>query len=272
MKTLKDHVILYDAECPMCRLYTGAFQKSGMLDEKGRQAYQYMPQEMCPLIDRQRATDEIALVNTQTGEVTYGIHSLFTVIGHAFPVCKPLFRCTPFTWAMAKLYAFISYNRRVIIPPSRNEGAHAFQPTFRLGYRLAYLIAGSLLAAFILTRYTPLLSPLLPAGAAWREYAICFGQLLVQGCVVSLLKPAQRWNYLGNLVTVSLAGGLLLLPALIAAHYVQPSPAAATAYFLVVVACMLAEHLRRTKLLHLSILLSCSWVLYRVLVLFFLLK
>jgi predicted DCC family thiol-disulfide oxidoreductase YuxK len=30
MKTLKDHVILYDAECPMCKVYTHAFTTTGM--------------------------------------------------------------------------------------------------------------------------------------------------------------------------------------------------------------------------------------------------
>lgn len=40
MKTLKNHLILFDAECPMCRVYTQVFVKTGMLDENGRAAYQ----------------------------------------------------------------------------------------------------------------------------------------------------------------------------------------------------------------------------------------
>jgi predicted DCC family thiol-disulfide oxidoreductase YuxK len=40
MKTLKDHTLLYDATCPMCRLYTRAFVSSGMLDQEGRAPYQ----------------------------------------------------------------------------------------------------------------------------------------------------------------------------------------------------------------------------------------
>jgi len=40
MKTLKNHMILFDAECPMCRVYTHAFVKTGMLDHNGRSSYQ----------------------------------------------------------------------------------------------------------------------------------------------------------------------------------------------------------------------------------------
>ena len=150
MKTLKDHIILYDAECPMCKLYTNAFTKTGMLDNNGRASYQQMPEAACPYVDRQRAVNEIALVNTKTGEVNYGIHSVFKVIANSFPVFKPLFSFGPFTWLMSKLYAFISYNRRVIIPTDINQ-ATGIQPTFKLRYRIAYLIFTWAVVGFILT-------------------------------------------------------------------------------------------------------------------------
>lgn len=83
MRTLRNHIILYDEECPMCKAYTRGFVKAGMLGDEGRQSYQQVPAAFCPLIDKQRAADEIALVNTETGTVSYGIDSLFTVIGHS---------------------------------------------------------------------------------------------------------------------------------------------------------------------------------------------
>jgi hypothetical protein len=76
MANLSDHLILYDAECPMCRSYTRAFVKTGMLDNNGRAAYQQeQAVQACPMVNLQRAVNEIALVNRQTGEVTYGIES-----------------------------------------------------------------------------------------------------------------------------------------------------------------------------------------------------
>ena len=56
----------------MCNLYTKAFVSTGLLEKNGRAAYQETAIETCPMVDRQRAANEIALINQETGEVTYG--------------------------------------------------------------------------------------------------------------------------------------------------------------------------------------------------------
>jgi len=268
MKTLKDHIILYDAECPMCKLYTNAFIKTGMLDTAGRVAYQQMPEAVCPYVDRQRAINEIALVDTKTGEVKYGIHSLFKVIGNSFPVFRSLFSFTPFIWLMSKLYAFISYNRRVIIPADNNVEP-GLQPTFKLKYRVVYLIFTWAIVGFILTAYARLLTGFVPLGNSYREYFICGGQIIFQGIVISIYAPAKRWEYLGNMMTISFAGALLLTPMLIFPHLM---PVFYPLYFMAVAGLMFLEHIRRTKLLHLGWLLTITWVIYRIAVLILILK
>lgn len=266
MKTLKNHTILFDAECPMCKVYTQAFVSSGMLDGHGRQAYQQVGRH-CPTVDMQRAVNEIALVNNDNGEVSYGIKSLFKILGHACPVFKPIFSCRPFVLVMEGVYALISYNRRVIIPAQQPVSAGEYQASFRLRYRLIYLFLTAVLAAAILTHYTPMLFPLLPKGNAHREYWICFGQLGVQGVLVSLLNRPKAWDYLGNMMTISLGGALLLLPLLILAHWIPVAPPVALVYFMVVVSLMFLEHIRRTRLLGVSVGLTVSWITYRFIVL-----
>ncbi|OOQ60808.1 DCC1-like thiol-disulfide oxidoreductase family protein [Mucilaginibacter pedocola] len=263
MKTLNNHLILYDADCPMCNAYTKAFTHAGMLD--GRASYQDMPEAACPLVDRQRAVNEIALVDTQTGEVSYGVQSLFKVIGNSFPVFGPLFRFAPFVWLMKKVYAFVSYNRRVIIPAAHD--VQGIQPSFRLGYRLAYLAFTWFIVGSILTAYAHHLTPLVPLGDKLREYYICGGQVLFQGIVISFYRPEKRWEYLGNMMTISLAGALLLLPVLLLAKFVVLSPIICTLCFLGVAGLMFLEHIRRTKLMKLGWLLTITWVVYRLLLL-----
>ena len=85
MKTLKNHTILYDEVCPMCNAYTSAFVKTGMLDKDGREPYQNMSCNYASKVDTLRAVNEIALVNKETGEVEYGIRSLFIILGNSFP-------------------------------------------------------------------------------------------------------------------------------------------------------------------------------------------
>ena len=267
MKTLQNHLILFDAECPMCQVYTKAFVKTGMLGDAGRAAYQTAPQTVCPLVDRQRAANEIALVNLESGEVTYGIKSLFRIIGNAFPLLKPLFAFAPFAWVMSKVYAFVAYNRRVIIPPGHKAGDYAFQPGFKLHYRVAYLLFTWFCTGFILTAYAHLLTGLVPLGNPLREYGICGGQVIFQGIVISTFARDRFWAYLGNMMTISFAGSLLLLLGLFVSHWFTIAPVFYTGYFLAVAGLMLLEHIRRTKLLGLGWILTVTWVMYRVAVL-----
>src|SRR5688572_9342627 len=113
MKTLRNHTIVYDDECPLCDLYTGAFVKTGMLDGDGRVPFSKMPVEVSKQVDHRRACNEIALVNTETGKVIYGIESLMTIVISRYDFLRPLFAWNVFRWLMKKFYSFISYNRKV---------------------------------------------------------------------------------------------------------------------------------------------------------------
>ena len=272
MKTLRNHIILFDSECPMCRVYTEAFVRSGMLGEGGRAAYQIKMENVCPVIDRQRAVNEIALINTQSGEVTYGVESLFKVIGNAWPAFGPLFSFKPFTWLMSKVYAFIAYNRRIIIPAGKTEEAYTYQPTFKLHYRVAWLLFTWLVTSCILTAYAHLLTGVIPLGGPWREYLICGGQIVFQGVMISTFARKKLWNYLGNMMTISFAGSLLLLLMLGIVHLVKLPAIMFPLYFMGVAGLMLLEHIRRTGLMELGWVLTATWVLYRVGLLLVLLK
>lgn len=239
-----------------------------MLGADGRAPYQQMPEAVCPLVDRQRAVNEIALVDTKTGEVKYGVHSVFKVIANSFPAFKPLFSFAPFIWLMSKVYAFISYNRRVIIPANINN-EQGLQPTFKLKYCLAYLIFTWAIVGCILTAYARLLTGFVPLGNNYREYFICGGQIIFQGIIVSIYAPGKRWEYLGNMMTISFAGALLLAPVLFLPDLL---PVIYPLYFMGVAGLMFLEHIRRTKLLHLGWLLTITWIIYRIAVLILILK
>ncbi|RDC57065.1 DUF393 domain-containing protein [Pedobacter chinensis] len=265
MRTLKNHVILFDDECPMCYVYTKAFVKTGMLPANGRESYQNMPQNICLLVDHQRAANEIALVNTENGEVTYGIQSLFKIIGNSIPLFKPLFEFKPLVYLMGHVYAFISYNRKVIIPATAKSGT--FQPDFKIQYRIAYLLFSWLVTAYILTTYAHLLIDFVPPGGKYREYFICGGQMFFQGIIIFFYKREKLWEYLGNMMTISLAGALLLLPVMAISGYFEINSIFFILYFLLVAGLMFLEHIRRSRILKLSWTMSITWLLYRLIIL-----
>ena len=265
MKTLANHIILYDEECPMCLAYTKAFTKLNMLPKNGREPYQNTPKNICPLINKQRAANEIALVNIETGEVTYGINSIFKILGNAMPIFKSLFNFAPFHWLMAKAYAFISYNRKVIIPAEVK--ASTIQPDFKIQYRIGYLIFTWIVTAYILTSYAHLLTDFVPLGNKYREYLICGGQMFFQALIIGFYKKEKLWDYLGNMMTISMAGALLLIVPLFLARWLETPSIFYILYFLLVAGLMLLEHLRRSRILKISLLMSITWVLYRLIVL-----
>jgi predicted DCC family thiol-disulfide oxidoreductase YuxK len=270
MKTLTGYTLLYDAECPLCSGYTNAFVKTGMLDGKGRVPYQQLDPAWQPFVDTRRAVNEIALLNRQTGEVTYGVNSLVQVLQHSIPLFRILSRTPGFYWMATRAYRLISYNRRLIIPAS-HERSGSCPPAFHAGYRALFILLGCFFTAFILNRYSLLLQPYLEAGSFGRELLVCAGQLAWQGGIVFLLLRRRVADYLGNLITISIAGAVLLAVLLLVDTVVKVSALVALGWFGLVVTLMLLEHVRRVKLLRLTGWESVSWVVYRILVLLILL-
>jgi predicted DCC family thiol-disulfide oxidoreductase YuxK len=267
MKTLKDHTILYDAVCPLCQVYTKAFVQSGMLDEEGREPYQNTNLVEKIPIDQARLVNEIALVNRKTGKVEYGIQSLFHIIGHSFPFCQPLFKWKPFSWLMEKFYKFISFNRRVIMPSPITRSTQAHEPCFNLRYRITWLLFTLMVTAFTLHQYNQLLTEFIKPGGLYREGLICGGQIFWQLFFLKLMRQKRAWDYLGNLMTISLAGSLVLLLILFIHQLIPLSSYLAAGLFAFTAGAMLLEHIRRTRILGIHGLLSFTWVAYRILLL-----
>jgi predicted DCC family thiol-disulfide oxidoreductase YuxK len=264
MNTLHNHVIIYDKDCPLCNLYTSAFIKTGMLDSTGRQNFCDFNPSSYPNMDVARSRDEIALVNTRTGNISYGIDSLFKIIGNSFPICKVLFNAWFFRAVVRKLYSFISYNRKVIAPSKIFEPAGSCTPSYNLTYRWTYIVLSWIFTSVILTRFTVRLNDVIPPTNFFREWLICAGQIVFQSITVSLIRKDRLVHYLGNMMTVSNIGALLLVPVL---FIPVASPIFFVSWFVAVVSFMLYEHYRRTKILGLSIWTSVSWVIYRFIVL-----
>jgi len=264
MNTLHNHVIIYDKDCPLCDLYTGAFIKTGMLDSAGRQNFCDFNSAAYPNMDVARSRDEIALINTQTGNISYGIDSLFKIIGNSFPISKVFLNARLFRVVVGKLYSFISFNRKVIAPSKIFEQAGSYTPSYNLTYRWAYIALSWIFTSIILTRFAVRLNDLIPLTNFFREWLICGGQILFQSITVSLIRKNRLVHYLGNMMTASNIGALLLIPAL---WFPVSYPIFYMSWFVVVVSFMLYEHYRRAKILELSVWASVSWVVYRMIVL-----
>lgn len=262
MKTLENHTLVYDTECPMCNIYTRAFIQSGMLDKEGRVPYDQLA-TLHAEIDSTRARDEIALVDKRSGSVYYGLDSLARILVPNFPFIGILLNVSWIKQFFKRFYAFISHNRKVIAPGDIHN-QNACVPSEHLGYRLVYLAFTSFVVILILSEYSKHLVNFYPHHFSYQEAMICTGQFVFQGIFLMRYKRAQIMAYFGNMMTVSLLGAIALIPLV---WWSGLPEFLYLGYFILVVTLMFFEHVRRVRLLHLPRFLSVTWLTYRILVL-----
>jgi hypothetical protein len=203
MKTLEHQTLLYDEDCPLCRVYTSGFIAVGMLDENGKKPYCQISDDEHTFIDIKRASNEIALVNNKNKTVIYGIDSLLTIIGYSFPWMDKIGNTKPIKFLLKKLYSFISYNRKVIIPSAiKKEVKLQCIPDFSFKYRMIFIAFATLITTFVLYNFSSLIK-LLPKSTIGRELILASGQIVFQGLFLLKLDSKTIVNYIGNLMTVS---------------------------------------------------------------------
>lgn len=266
MKTLKDHTLLYDEQCPLCVGYTKAFVYTGMLNKNGRHPFQQVNKLQYSTIDTKRAVNEIALINAKTQKVYYGLNSLLRVLGSSFPWIERAGRIPPLYYFLNKLYAFISYNRKVIISnPINTQNARDCEPTFNYAYRILYIVFAILFGAILLTGYNDLLMELGYHSNFYFEIIVLFLQIPFQYLFLKSGKPKVFINYAGHLVTVSLIGSLLMVPVWLLNSVIALPIQTNLLYFLLVATFLWFHHKKRVENLKLSPILSISWAIYRIL-------
>jgi len=267
MKTLNNQTLLYDQECPLCNAYTAGFIKAGMLDKNGRKPYTSLTETDCQFIDANRARNEIALVDYTTKTVTYGIESLLKVVGHSFPLIEKVGKAKPVYWLLKKLYSFISYNRKVIIPNKKQDTALQCVPDFNLKYRVLYIMLAGMMTAWALYKYSEASSYGVAERPYFIELIIAFGQIPFQWLLVRKYSKETQFEYFGNLMTVSLFGSMLLVVAMFINMVFKLPGNLLLVWFLTTALIMFLEHYRRIKLLNLTTGLCAGWFLYRLLLL-----
>ncbi len=209
---LENKVIIYDDSCPMCKVYTQGFVQMRILTADHRVGFARADAVYTAQLDLNRARHEIPLLDTQTGEVLYGMDALFCLIGHRFPIFTPLFRMPRFRTLIYSFYQIVTYNRRVIAgcaPP--REGFNC-APDFNKAVRLRYLrlaVVGWLLLICGMMGMAWFANQRLLAGML----AVCLG---IQGIRFSQSSRTRCfWDKMGGVATNHLLFGLLLVPSLL---------------------------------------------------------
>jgi predicted DCC family thiol-disulfide oxidoreductase YuxK len=134
-------VLIYDADCPLCRAYTKGLVVAGALPAEARvPSHQITSQALLDQLDPVRRRHEIPLLDTETGETHYGVDAILTVAHRSWPRFTRFVRDTVLLDVGRRFYAFVSYNRRILFPtPPQRWHLMDLTPDFSPGYRTAFL-------------------------------------------------------------------------------------------------------------------------------------
>jgi len=261
--------LLIDQHCPMCKIYGKCFVKLKFLDRQAISPYQTIGKQYTRHINMNRARNEIAFYDYETMKTLYGLDAMIEIVSQGKAGVHRFLHSKLIYGILLMLYRFISYNRKVIYPSKPLLGDRVCEPDVNLKYRTAYIIFSILFTGLVLNQFVQVISLHFGYEHIWYiEYLVALGQIPWQLAVVMMLKKkAKVWDYLGNMVTVSNIGALLLVPIILFYQYFLVSPFLIIAWFMLVVVFMFVEHIRRCHLIDLPWMMSFSWVLYRVLVL-----
>ncbi len=241
----------------MCRLYTKGMvvaDNSGTLTRVSSE--DITPDELLNRVDKQRARHEIPMVDLDGGETLYGVDTWTYAFGQPNHRIEKLLSVEWFRAILEKLYAFISYNRRIIITsaPGRWQLLD-LQPEFRLSYRLAFvLVVFSLVGG---------LHYAVVGSFGWPVFALLGGQLGLVSLYLWLTRqlPFRETllDYAGHLAMSLLLGGIVIAVGL-ALHW--------PVSVLIGGALAISQHFIRTYRLGLNPWLSASFTMLYLLVVF----
>ena len=135
-------LLIYDADCPMCRVYTKGLVIAGALSAEQRSSSNALiNKEIVAKLDPVRSRHEIPLVDLDTGETHYGVDAVLTVLEGRWPRFSRFVREMMLFELARRFYAFISYNRRIIVPAvAERQSILDLAPDFNAGYRIVFLV------------------------------------------------------------------------------------------------------------------------------------
>ncbi len=223
METAVNKAIVYDDQCPLCHWYTGEFVRFGILQEQNRLAFKDLhKQTQISQIDAERAKSEIPLVDLEGGQTLYGIDSLIYLLQIRFPNLMKLAKWGPLYWFFKRFYFLVSYNRRVITGAHKTYYVCDCTPPFNLGYRLAYIAFGALLAGIFTWSFSTALvrEANMVFTSEWQLLVMIGAGWALQGFFTWVFfKDKKQWvEYAGHLATIAVIGSAVLMPAVWLSH------------------------------------------------------
>jgi hypothetical protein len=136
---MKNKILVYDDNCPLCTWYSGLFVKCGFLNADARKPFSTLDDELLVKIDFDKSKNEIPLLDTSTHKVVYGIDALLEILGQKVPLIKTTGNFAPLKWVLKKIYKLVSFNRKVIVAKKCRPSTIDCSPDYNYLYRFIFM-------------------------------------------------------------------------------------------------------------------------------------
>jgi predicted DCC family thiol-disulfide oxidoreductase YuxK len=256
---MKNKILIYDDNCPLCSWYSGLFVKCGLLDKEGRRSFSDLEPSLLNRIDFNKSRNEIPLLDTDSGKLLYGIDALLEILGSRMPWIKRAGSLRPVNWVLRKIYKLVSANRKLITGIRCSPGAIDCSPDMNYRYRFLFLLLCLVFNTVLLFPiHAIILKPVPGYTLSITELqSLHFGLVLVN-CITTLAFRKQRaFEYIGQVNMLALISILLLCPLLLLASWF-PFPSLIIAYLVLVTVIVFKEYIRRMD--YAGILQQHQWI------------
>ena len=140
-------------------------------------------------------------------------------------------------------------------------------------FKITAAIGCVLVTVIVLNQVARLMQGFIVISYNWKfELCMVLGTILFQYPFIRKETAKRKLGYYFMMMLVSGMGAVLLVPLLLLNRYHTYSSTFNVVYFLLVILLMFVEHKKRVTKSGLPWLISYTWVLYRFLILLFLLK
>ena len=141
-----------------------------------------------------------------------------------------------------------------------------------ISFKIIAIICSIIFTAYTLSDFAKLIQHLISIKYSWQfEFYMVIGMMIFQYPFLNKKASSLKLNYYYNMLLVSLMGSVLLWPLLVLAQVYKTTDIINLLYFFGVVLIMFLVHNRRVAKLLLPAHISYTWVLYRFIILIYIL-
>lgn len=243
---MSKYSIVFDNQCAACSLGVRSLKKFGLMSSESTiELETFSDNELACNVNPKRACDEMAVINKETLEVSYGYDGYADLISEQYPRLGGFMNKNWVKRLLNPLYLFFASNRRILAPLTPTETT--CEPTLKKEFRLGLIALMAVYAGGITYIKGGLLE-----GSEWFSFLSPWKLISITGVgwlITGLFYNGKRkWDYWGHLSVI--AGSAIFIQTLaLIGYYFLPSFVWVTGSMLLCDVLMIWMHYKRTKLL-----------------------